>query len=419
MTSTFVGDVYRPGDAAYDDNRAVLRPDLDPRPAMIVRAAGVADVRAAVAYARDHDLLLAVQATGHGTHTAADGALLLRTDDMASVLVDPVRRIAKVGPGARWGQVLAATKPLGLAPLSGSSPDVGVTGYTLGGGVGWLARHFGLAADSVVRADVVTAEGRLLTVSADQYPDLFWALRGGGGNFGVVTSLEFRLYEVPQVWAGHAYFAPDGFLERYRDFALAQPDPVSTAGLLRRLPDGSSVGMLKIMSSTGPVDLSCFSHPRELAMGTMPYAGAAMGGTAARFMDYFRDLNPATLTELAAEHEATGSTVEVRHWGGAIRTGTGPAGHRDAEFSVILDAPSASLKDRIGSSGMDAVFLNFLADPSRVRKAYSADNWRRLARVKAFYDPENFFRVNHNVRPAGLTPRAASGRGRRRLPAAA
>jgi FAD binding domain-containing protein/berberine-like enzyme len=418
MSSTFVGDVYRPGDAAYDDHRKALRPDLDPHPALIVRASGVSDVRTAVAYAHEHDIPFAVQATGHGTHTAADGALLLRTGDMASVLVDPARRIAKVGPGARWGAVLAAAKPFGLAPLSGSSADVGVTGYTLGGGVGWLSRRFGLAADSVVRADVVTADGRLITASEDQYPDLFWALRGGGGNFGVVTSLEFRLYDIPQVWAGYAYFAPDGFLERYRDFALAQPDSVSTAGLLRRLPDGSSVGMLKVMSSTGPVSLSCFGSPRELAMGTMPYADAAMGGTAARFMDYFRTLPDATPADLHDEHAATGSTVEVRHWAGAIATGKGPAGHRDAEFSVILDAPSATFADRV--TGMGAKFLNFLADPSRVREAYAADAWRRLATVKAFYDPENFFRINHNIAPAGTTkPSAVPGRGRRRLPAAA
>jgi hypothetical protein len=401
MSSSFAGAVIRPGDAAYDENRRALRADLDPRPAMVIRAAGVADIRSAVRLARESGLPFAVQATGHGTHTAADGAVLVQTGDMASVLVDPKRRIAKVGPGARWAQVLAATKPLGLAPLSGSSPDVGVTGYSLGGGMGWLGRRFGLAADSIVRADVVTADGRLITVSADQYPDLFWALRGGGGNFGVVTSLEFRLYEVPRVWAGYAHFAPEGFLERYRDFAAAQPDTVSTAGLLRRLPDGSSVGQLKIMSTAGPVDLSPFGAPRELSLGTIAYADAAMGGTAARYQDFVRTLPGALLHELSAEHQATGSTVEVRHWGGAVNAAEhGPAGHRDAEFSVILDAPSQGLADRIAQHGMGAVFLNFLADPSRVRSAYSERNWRRLSQVKAFYDPDNLLRVNHNIAPA-------------------
>jgi FAD/FMN-containing dehydrogenase len=163
---------------------------------MVVEASRAADVRAAVVAAREHDLPLAVQATGHGTHAAPDGAILIRTTGMATVLVDPDRRVARVGPGAVWGDVLTAAAPFGLAPLSGSSPDVGVTGYTLGGGVGWLARKHGFAADSLLRAEVVTADGSIVTASADEHADLFWALRGGGGSFGVVTALEFRLHTV-------------------------------------------------------------------------------------------------------------------------------------------------------------------------------------------------------------------------------
>ncbi len=140
------GAVHRPGDEGYDAARRPLSPALDPRPALVVEAQSAADVRAVVVAAREQDLPLAVQATGHGTHVAADGALLVRTSAMATVLVDPDRRVARVGPGARWGGVLAAAAPFGLAPLAGSSPDVGVTGYPLGGGVGWLARRHGLAA---------------------------------------------------------------------------------------------------------------------------------------------------------------------------------------------------------------------------------------------------------------------------------
>lgn len=147
-----------------------------------------------------------VQATGHGTRVPADGGLLLKTSGMATVLVDPDRRIALVGPGARWADVLAAAGPFGLAPLSGSSPTVGVAGYTLGGGVGWLSRRYGFAADNVTRAEVVTADGRIVTARADRNADLFWALRGGGGNFGVVTRLEFRLYPVARVYAGTVTF---------------------------------------------------------------------------------------------------------------------------------------------------------------------------------------------------------------------
>ena len=160
------GEVHLPGDDAYDAQRQPLHPTIDPRPAMVVEASGAADVRAAVVAARDYDLPLAVQATGHGTHVPADGAILLRTSDMATVLVDPDRGVARVGAGAVWGDVVAAAAPFGLAPLSGSSPDVGVTGYTLGGGVGWLARRHGFAADSLLRAEVVTADGSIVTATA-------------------------------------------------------------------------------------------------------------------------------------------------------------------------------------------------------------------------------------------------------------
>lgn len=181
----------------------------------------------------------AVQATGHGTHVPCDGGLLVKTAGMASVLVDPHRRIARVGPGARWDQVLTAAASCGLAPLSGSSPSVGVVGYTLGGGVGWLARAYGFASDSVVRAEVVDANGRLLTASPDAHADLFWALRGGGGSFGVVTSLEFRLYPVTAVYGGITYFAIDraaDVLGYYREWAARVPDQLSTAVVLTRIP---------------------------------------------------------------------------------------------------------------------------------------------------------------------------------------
>src|SRR6185437_629725 len=219
-----------------------LNPALDPRPAVVVQAAGAGDVRAAVLAARRHALPFAVQATGHGTHVAHDDGLLLRTGTMASVVIDPDRRVARVGPGARWGDVLRAAAPFGLAPLSGSSPDVGVTGYTLGGGLGWLARRYGLAADSVLRALVVTADGELEVATPDRNAELFWALCGGGGSFAVVTGLEFRLYPVAQVYAGAVTFGRERAAETltcYRDWIERVPDALSTAVLLNR--DGTLV----------------------------------------------------------------------------------------------------------------------------------------------------------------------------------
>src|SRR5918996_4663157 len=170
---------------------------------------------------------------------SADGGFLLKTSGMATVLIDPDRRIARVGPGTRWGAVLAAAAPFGLAPVSGSSPTVGVTGFTLGGGVGWLARKYGFAADGVVRADVVTADGRLVTASADRNPDLFWALRGGGGNFRVVTALEFRLYPIETAYAGMLVWDIADTEKVFREWAAwapGAPDEVTTSFRILRLP---------------------------------------------------------------------------------------------------------------------------------------------------------------------------------------
>ncbi|NUT37719.1 MAG: FAD-binding oxidoreductase [Hamadaea sp.] len=422
LRSRFTGALHVPGDPEYDEQRRPLRPDIDPFPALVVEAAHVTDVRAAVRTARELGLPFAVQATGHGTHRAADGALLLKTSGLASVLVDPDRRIARVGGGVRWSQVLQAAAPFGLAPLSGSSPTVGVTGYTLGGGVGWLARKHGFAADSVVRAEVVTADGRVVTTGPDQYPDLFWALRGGGGNFGVVTSLEFRLHPVDTVHAGFLYFPIDGAAETlsaYRNWVATAPKEISTAAVLKRMPDtaetpealrGRSVVMLKVMHD-GPADEARkLIAPVVRAAGpvlhdelrTVRYADAAMGGTAARYFDYFRTLPDEAIATVVAAHAANDSTVEIRHWGGAMaETGpdAGPVGHRDAEFSVILDAPGDDTADRLALYAIGGAFLNFLADPAKVERAYTGENLRRLREVKRFYDPENFFSVNHNIAP--------------------
>jgi FAD/FMN-containing dehydrogenase len=225
----FNGAIHRAGTAGYDEQRRAVMPTLDSRPLVVAEAYCRTDVQAAVRAARERNLPLAVQATGHGTKVPADGGILLKTSAMESMLIDPQRMIAKVGPGTRWGAVIDAAGQFGLAPPAGSSRDVGVTGYTLGGGVGWLARKYGFAADSVVRAEVVTADGRFVTASADEHPDLFWAIRGGSGNFGIVTSLEFRLYPVSQVHAGIVYFGFDRAaetLEFYRrpDRAVRRAD---------------------------------------------------------------------------------------------------------------------------------------------------------------------------------------------------
>ncbi|SCG64657.1 FAD/FMN-containing dehydrogenase [Micromonospora echinaurantiaca] len=402
------GRVLLPGDAGYDDHRKALNPALDPRPAVVVRAAGTADVRRAVLAARRHALPFAVQATGHGTHVAHDGALLLHTGAMAAVVVDPDRRIARVGPGARWGDVLRAAAPFGLAPLSGSSPDVGVTGYTLGGGLGWLARAHGLAADSVLRAQLVTADGTLRTVSADRDPDLFWALCGGGGSFGVVTALEFRLYPVTRVYAGALTFGRDRAAETlgyYRQWIERVPDALSSAVLLTR--DGSLV--LKAMYAGDPDRGRALLEPLRTVAGpvlddgmrVVDYAHAAMGGTFARTFDQVRTLDDDLLAALLDEPD---STVEIRHWGGRIARDSGAAAHRDAPLSIVLDTvASARTAAALDRCGIGSGFLNFLHDPSRMPSAFTAGNWAALRRIKAAHDPDNVFGAGLAVPPAVLT----------------
>ena len=423
------GAMHLPGETGYDALRRPPFAPLDPWPVVVVEAARPGDVQAVVAAARDDGLPLAVQSTGHGTTVASDGGILLRTSRMASVLVDPDRQLARVGPGARWEDVLAAAAPFGLAPLCGSAPSVGVTGFTLGGGVGWLSRRYGFAADSVLRAQVVTADGRRLTASPNEHPHLFWALRGGGGNFGVVTSLEFRLYPVAQVYAGTAHFAIDRAAEtlaRYRDWATKVPDELSTAILLTRLADspdvseplrGKPVLTIKAMYAGAPAEAERLLRPLRDAAGPAlfddvrprSFARTAMGGTRPQQLNLV-DALPDPLLDLLVDAAEQGPTVEVRHWGGAMAQAgadAGPVGHRAAPFSVIVDAdlPDAAEAMRPYSTG--GSFLNFLQDPARVETAYTPADFRRLRTVKSTYDPDNVFCLNHNIPPLGATTRAA------------
>lgn len=413
---TFSGAVHLPGDEGYDAHRRPLAPTLDPRPALVAEATNIADVHAAVVAARDYDVPFAVQATGHGTHVPCDDGLLLKTTSMNTVQVDPHRQVAHVGPGAVWGDVLAAASAYGLAPLSGSSNSVGVTGFTLGGGMGWLGRLYGLAADSVLSAEVVTAEGRLVRADAYENADLFWALRGGGGSFGVVTSLEFRLYPVTEVYGGISYFAPeraDETLAAYGDWARGAPDAMSTAIVLTTV-DGRRVLGIKAMYAGGADEAERLLRPLRAAAGpalvdgyrSMRYADAAMGGTPARYLDFFPDLPDAVIKRLvdtAGAVDGAGANVEVRHWGGALaRPGAdgGPAGRNTAEFSVIVDAPTPHVVNGLRPYGIGGAFLNFLSDTSRTAQAYTASDYARLRTVKRAYDPENVFGIGHSILPA-------------------
>jgi hypothetical protein len=447
LRDSFDGDVHLPGDTAYDDVRLPWNLRNDPKPAIVAEATGPRDVQTAVRTAREHGLPLAVQATGHGSLTPADGALLLKTARMAAVEVDAERRTARAATGALWSDVLAAAAPHGLAPVSGS-PFVGVTGYTLGGGVGWLSREYGFAADNLLRAELVTADGETVVADAEQHPDLFWAIRGGSGNFGLATSLEFRLYPVGEVYAGISMYplpaAPDT-LALYREWALEEPDEINTALTLMQLPDGPPVPepmrgqrlfAIRVFSTLGAEETEERIKPLLAAAGPPMMPGLAMMNftqasdviagppppplVARQHIDLFEEM-PDGLLDVLNDAINPGATsplnaIEIRHWGGAMSRpgpGAGPVGHRDAPFSVISTAmyPPSADRERIESyvDGLvtrtapfatGGTFLNFLGNPARTETAYTAENYTRLREAKATWDPGNFFHLNHNIPPA-------------------
>jgi FAD binding domain/Berberine and berberine like len=441
LRDAVAGRVLDAGDPGYDAARLPWQRRHDPHPELIVEAEGAFDVRTAIRFAREHGLAFAVQATGHGAVRPADGGVLLKTGAMTTVEVDPRRRVARAGAGALWSDVIAAAAPHGLAPLSGTASSVGVAGYTLGGGAGWLSRAYGYAADSLLRAEVVTADGHLLTASAAHHPDLFWALRGGGGNFGVVTALEFRLYPVASVFGGMAMFDAERAAEAfavYREWAADEPNESNTALALAQMPPAPEVpesvrGRRVLMLRA--LHLGDADEARRLLAPLYEAAGPPLvdGLRATSYADvaamvpppppmvsevHFELLHEVPDEAIAAAVEADGavSAVELRHWGGAMaRTdeNAGPIGHRDVPFSLVVMAmgDDPSDVDRLGADvetvaarlrphGTGGSFLNFLGDADRTATAYTPEDYRRLGAIKAAYDPGNFFGAHHNIPPA-------------------
>jgi FAD/FMN-containing dehydrogenase len=431
------GRLHWPGEDGYEAGRLPWQRRLDPHPAAVLDARDTADVRAALEIAHDNELPVAVQATGHGAVAPADDALLLRTSAMNTVTVDPERRIALAGGGAAWADVIAAAAPHGLAPLSGTSAGVGVTGYTLGGGAGLLSRTFGYAADSLVRAELVTADGERRTASADEHPDLFWALKGGGGNFGVVTTLEFRLHPVEALYGGMAMFdaahARD-VLAAYRDWAPGEPDEsnlvlvVMTMPPLPQVPEpvrGRRVLMLRTLYVGDAAEgerviaplLAAAGEPILNGLGPLSVGdGLMMMGpppppiVGEVHLELLRELPDAVL-DTAVEDNGVG--IEIRQWGGAMAVGDGPAGHRDIPYSFVatglapdrdgwadVKAKVDAVASRVRPHATGASFLNFLGDAGRTRDAYTPADYARLREVKAAYDPGNLFRLGgHNISP--------------------
>ncbi|RSM65253.1 FAD-binding oxidoreductase [Kibdelosporangium aridum] len=437
------GNVYLPGEAGYEVVRLPWRRNVDPRPSIVAQPADASGVQAVVRAARDAGLALSVQATGHGTLSCPDGGVLLNTSLLADVRVDPARQVAVAGAGATWEDVCKASTPYGLAPLSGTSPAVSVAGYTLGGGVGWLGRKYGLAADSLLRAEVVDAQG--LSRVAGHGEDLLWALRGGSGNFGVLTELEFRLYPVDEMYGGSAFYPVDRaetILRAFGEHAAEDRDELTVMLVLIRLPDlpqlpeplrGKAVLGIRACYA-GPADQAEFAMAPLLAAAGEPVLG---GFGPMRFADTARLAAPHPGPQLSEEYagqveslsdsvrhallaEITDTrspvtVVEIRHWGGALADPPpdhGPATPRGAHFSIVAVAPELSAQtipaaqDRLARlAGVlepettGAAFLNFLSDTTKTRTAYRPEDYARLARLKRIHDPDNVLRFNHNIPP--------------------
>ncbi|MEW2352286.1 FAD-binding oxidoreductase [Spirillospora sp. NPDC029432] len=439
------GPVFRPEDGGYDEERTGYQLLSPHRAAVIVGATSAEDVRAAVAYAAGNGLKVAVQASGHGLAGALEGGVLITTGRMSGVRVDPAARTAWIEAGAKWEQVVAAAAPHGLAPPAGSAPSVGAVSYTLGGGVGLLARRHGFAADHVRRFEIVTADGRLREVTAESDPDLFWALRGGGGNFGAVTGVEIGLFPVESVYAGVLHFdvgqVPD-VLDGWRRWTATVPEE-TTSGVamlvyphLPMIPEplrGRHVAQIQIFHLGTPEDGERLVEPLRalgpLMRDSLRERPLAEAGEAfeepVRPHAYRSDnrlvtgLSPAALAGLvkaAGPSAPVMCVVGLRHLGGALArppADPGPVGHRDAAYLVSVLSPVEPGEERTArdlhrealAPFEDAALgrsLNFAFGPldeDQVRTAYAPGDYRRLTELKARYDGGVLFHANHAIPP--------------------
>jgi FAD/FMN-containing dehydrogenase len=444
------GVVAVPGDDAYAGECATYNLALARRPAVVVGAASAEDVSRAVRFAAERDLPVGVLATGHGPSVPADGAVLVTTRRMNAVTVDPATRVARAEAGARWQQVIDAAAPHRLAAAGGSSPQVGVVGYTLGGGLSpVLGRSHGWAADHVRAIELVTADGRQVRATAAREPDLFWAARGGKDNFGVATAIEFDLFELDSLYGGGLYF--DGalagdILSFYREWAPALPPELTVSVALLSLPPLPIVpeplrGRLTVhvrVAYLGPAaegarlvaPVRALGTPVLDTVGELPYEQAGLihadPPTPLPIHEGSMRLTglPQAAVDAIVRHAGPRSgsplaLVELRPLDGALaRPAAVPNAVtcRDAAYQLFCAGIGSPEAEAAGYGRMDEIFrdlkpwqtsgaiLNYLGprdtDPASVREAFGPDTHDRLRRVKQHYDPGNRFRLNHNIAPA-------------------
>ncbi|MFH8287077.1 FAD-binding oxidoreductase [Streptomyces antibioticus] len=447
LREDLVGDVFAPGDPGYDEARTVFNAMIDRRPAVIAQCVDETDVVRAVRFARELDLPIAVRGGGHSVAGSAlgDGAVVIDLRHMRAVTVDPEARTARIAGGATMSDLDRACEPHALATTGGRASTTGVGGFVLGGGTGWLDRCHGLAVDNLLGVDLVTADGRQVRADADDDTDLFWALHGGGGNFGVATSLTLRLYELPEFAIALLLYRPEFGREAartYRDVIAAAPDEASGAVLYLTAPPeefvpphlvGSLVCGVLLTYAGSEADLRKVAEP----LLALPHEGEVVGALPYADVQCMLDDPPGMRNYWSAEYLTgapddyvevfcargedlpvpTGTLHALFPQGGAIAAGPHefPVPYRDAPWGVhpfgLWEDPADDercirwVRDVRADAqpwSTGAVYLNFIGDEGadRVVAGVGAENAGRLARVKRAYDPDNVFRFNHNIRPA-------------------
>jgi FAD/FMN-containing dehydrogenase len=433
------GELIRPGDDKYDESRRVVNARIDKYPAMIVRCGDTSDVVNSINFARTHDLLVAIRGGAHnvaGTGVC-DGGLLIDLSPMKRMSVDEERMTARAQSGLLVGEFDLMTQSFGLATTLGIVSHTGIAGLTLGGGSGWLQGKYGMACDNLLSVEIVTADGRLLTASTSENEDLFWAVRGGGGNFGVVTSFEYQLHPVSEVFGGMVVYelskARD-VLRFYRDFSDECPDELGTMPLFATSPMGPNV-MVVVGCYVGPIaegekaleSLRNFGAPYMDTFGAMDYAGMQSfldwGFPPGRLQEWKSSFLPVlsdeaidVLVEYAATKPSPMSAFVLQHLhGAACRVGPTETAfpHRSEKHDLLILSmwtdPSESDKNiRWTREFLDTmqpflergVYVNNLGDEGeeRIRAAYGP-NYEKLVTLKNKYDPTNFFRINQNIKP--------------------
>ena len=445
LKSQLHGDLIIPESAEYDSVRQIWNGMIDKRPAAIVRCTGVADVVATVRFAAESNMLLAIRGGGHNVAGLAtcDGGIVIDMSRMKGAHVDPVRRTIRAQAGMSWGDFDRETQLFGLATTGGQVSTTGISGLTLGGGIGWLMGRCGLACDNVLSFQLVTADGSVRTASADEHPDLYWALRGGGGNFGVVVSLEYRLYPITTVLAGmlmHPLDRANTVIRFYRDFVATAPDELTVYAAALTTPDGfEALAIVPCYCGDNLAEgerllrpLRNFGPPVADMVGPMPYLAlqqmldpACPYGIRSYWKSSFlRGLSDDaidTFVSHARSRTSPRTIAVIEHYHGQaqrVPPDETAIPLRQHTFNLVLlsmwetgdPAPHIAWTREFWTAmqtfSTGSVYVNTLAadDSSRVREAYG-QIYERLAEIKAKYDPSNLFRVNHNIRPA----KAAAG----------